>query len=337
MGSLARTILPTLRLMRIGLVFTAVSNIWLVALLGRAMAAAEPDPNLASIIITPELRALPLGAVLGCTAAVAIGMYVFGMVLNDVMDVRRDRTFAPDRPLPSGQLGVGGAVAIAVIALLVSIAGSVPLGRWSTGVCLLCAVLVVFYNTLGKHLPGVGVLTLGLIRGAHMLVANPVMGFVWPAWVTVSHVVGISAASYRLELKRPRLAGGQLWTVIGGWAFVTAAMMAWMNTRGTLMAESMPWIWVGPLASAVVFITMGIRIGSRRGDNPKAAGGKLMKWGLLWLIVYDASWFAAAQLWWQAGVAVALAAAAWGSMALLRHLNTATAPLPSFQREPQRN
>jgi len=132
------------------------------------------------------------------------------------------------------------------------------------------------------------------------------------------------------------LRANPLGTALGGWAFVTAAMMAWMNKRGALMPEQTPWIWVGPLIVGLAYITLAVSIRARHHDNGPAAGGKLMKWGLLWLILFDASWLAAAHLWWQAGVAMGLAVAAWVTMTALRHLNTLTAPPSSFDREPQR-
>ena len=39
-------------------------------------------------------------------ALISIGLYGFGMSLNDLIDRRRDRQLAPHRPLPSGRIGV---------------------------------------------------------------------------------------------------------------------------------------------------------------------------------------------------------------------------------------
>jgi len=314
------SILPALQLTRIALVFTAIADIWLVVLLSDALG-----------LPMTAVRPLPLWAMLLCTAAAATGMYAFGMALNDVMDVRRDRTFAPDRPLPAGRMGMGGATAVAVAAVLLAVAGSVPLGTVSTLLCLGCAALVLFYDTLGKHLPGVGVLTLGLIRVVHMLIANPSMGYYWPVWLTLTHVTGISAAGHRLEGKRPQLAGRGVWVVVGGWAFLTVVLIAWMGHEGALRVPEQPWLWVGPTAAAAVFVGMALYL-ARRSERRQMVGGLLIKRGLLWLIVYDAAWLAGAGEWIAAiGIALLLVAAL-GTMTAIRQLKALSEPT-GFRRE----
>ncbi|MBI1367273.1 MAG: hypothetical protein GC162_01320 [Planctomycetes bacterium] len=318
MGPRLKRLTAALQLMRIALVFTAISNIWLVVFISRA----HLDP----VIGAEAIRSLPLWALLLCTGAVATGMYVFGMALNDVMDARRDRVFAPQRPIPSGQFSQRGGIAISVGALLLAIAGSVPLGPMSTMLCLICAALALFYNGLGKHLGGVGIVTLGLIRGVHMFIANPGLAYVWPVWLTMTHVIGISAAAHRLEGKRPMLVGPQVWITVGGWAFVTVAMIAWMNGHHTLGAPGRPWMWVGPTAAAGVFVLMALRLG-RQSDTPAAAGRTLMRRGLLWLMVYDAAWLLSDGLWWQAGVMVGLLIAAVLSMRAMVQLKALVEPV----------
>lgn len=313
-------ILPALQLTRIALVFTAIADIWLVVLLSAGLG-----------LPTTAIRPLPVWAMLLCTGAVATGMYAFGMALNDVMDVRRDRTFAPERPIPAGRMGFGRAVVVAVAALLLAVAGSVPLGRISTLLCLGCAALVLFYDTLGKHLPGVGVVTLGLIRAVHMLIANPSLGYCWPVWLTLSHVIGISAAGHRLEGKRPCLTGRSIWGVVGSWAFLTVALIAWMGNEGVLRLPGYPWLWVGPTAAALLFLGMALNL-ARHNARRQMVGGLLIKRGLLWLIIYDAAWLAGAGLWIEAIAIAALLPAALLTMSVIRQLKALTEPT-GFRRE----
>ena len=314
-------ILPVLQLTRIALVFTAVSDIWVIALLSHAYPELGAEPG------------LPLAALLVCTAAVAVGTYAFGMVLNDVMDARHDRVFAPGRPIPSGRIGHGGAIAIAIGALLVAVAGSVPLGAISTMLCLLSAALILFYDTVGKNLAGTGVVTLGLIRAMNMLNAAPSLGYVWPIWLTMSHVIGLSAAGYRLEGKRPLLEGRSVWVVVGGWALGTVGLLVWMDHRGVAGPDGGAWLWVGPLVAAVLFIIIAMRT-VRGAPSRRTGGGLLMKRGLLWLIVYDAAWLLGGGLWWQGALVGSLLPLAWGMMMLTRHLKVLVGEAPTFRRDP---
>ncbi len=314
MGRRWQPMLSALQLTRVALVFTAISNIWLVLLIGRAEGAWSP----------PVAGSLALSLL--CTAGVAVGMYAFGMSLNDIMDARRDRTFAPERPIPSGQIRLPAAVALSVAMLLLSLLSSLPLGWTSTALALATAVLILFYDALGKHIPAVGVLCLGIIRGMHMLIANPVLGFFWPVWLTVSHVLGTSAAAYRLEGKRPRLTGAQAWAVTAGWVFLSMVAVAWRLYGEGRARGSQPWSWAGPLAAAVLFLVLSVR-SVRKAPDRRAAGAALMKVGLLWLIVYDASWLLSARLWGEGLLVAALLPAATLSMWGMRQLAAAERPL----------
>jgi hypothetical protein len=308
-------LVASLQLARIGLVLTAVSNIWLVMWLGRG----------------PAGGGLQTWAALATTAAVAVGMYIFGMTLNDLMDARRDRVLAPDRPLPSRRIRPATAMALAVAALLVAVAGSVPLGAVSTLLCLVTATMVLFYNGPGKHITGVGILTLGLIRAAHMLIAAPGLMYLWPVWLTMTHVVGLSAACHRLEGKRPWLTGAHVWTVTLGWAFVSVVAIGWMMHQESLTMPGRPWIWAGPVAAMAGFVAVALRT-VWSAPTPQAAGGLLMKRGLIWLIVYDACWLAGAGLWGPAAVSATMLPATWLLMVIVRQLKTLSEGPVTFQR-----
>jgi hypothetical protein len=305
----SKTLLPALQLTRFALVYTAVSNSWSTALFSKAFADELP--------ISPEARDLPLWALLLCTALTSGGLYVFGMTLNDVMDARRDRLFAPHRPLPSGRFSPAGAVIVAFIALLTAIAASVPLGHASTLLTLITAAMALVYDAFGKYVPGVGVALLGLIRAGNMLIANPSIAFLWPVWMIGGYIMGLSALCHRLERKRPLFGGGDLWIVVGVWSFFTVMLIGWMSHKQGLVLAGHPWVWVGPVGSIALFLGV---MAWTLGGGGAAAGGLLMKRGLMWLMVIDAGWLAAMGLEWQATLPLALLGAAWGTMQFTRHL-----------------
>ncbi len=310
MPAAVRTLVPLLQLTRLAMVFTAVGDIWLVVLWARLI-EGRADPH------------WQLGQTLGLTAGVAIGMYVFGMVLNDVMDARRDRLFAPERPIPSRRITITTALAIALSGLLLGLLCAVALGEVNTLLCLLCAGLIVFYNAAGKHLPAIGLIALGLVRAAHMLIGEPTLAFCWPVWLVFTHVVTISALAYRLERKRPVLIAHEAWAIALGWAFWTLAMVFWMAQRGGLTPRSVsaPWVWLGPVAAGLTFLAI-LYVMIQRSGPTQATGKAVMRWGLGWLIVYDGSWFASIGRWREAGVFVALAAATVICVQVIRSLES---------------
>src|SRR5665213_1409211 len=98
--ALSQRLLPLLQLTRMALVFTAIADTYATALLlrhvtlpgGRSYVSVHGDP------LEPR-RMLAI-------AGLSIGLYGFGMSLNDIADRRRDRHSAAHRPLPSGRVGV---------------------------------------------------------------------------------------------------------------------------------------------------------------------------------------------------------------------------------------
>lgn len=281
------------------LVFTAVSN-GLAALLLRAkLAGVEPER------IDPWL--------LGATLAVAVGLYGFGMALNDIIDRRRDRQIARSRPLPSGRIGVGAALVVAAMLLTTALLGGfVFYQRAHAGLVSLCLValtagLVAVYDYAGKYLVWLGLLMLGLIRFFHATVAAPQLPVAWhPLWL-LNHVVLISAVAYHWEAKRPPLTPRQAWMLGGGLIVLNAALIAaFFFRRGESFAASIALspALIGPILAAGAFAVIGHFI-KRRANDRRAAGKSLVLYGLLWLILYDALFVAGyVDLWLGAGLLI---------------------------------
>lgn len=292
---------------RLALMASGVSNLWLVVLFSRAMGTGEPA--------TEELQALSTPLALLLAAGVTLGLHVFGLTLNDVLDSRHDRLFEPKR-----QRGVGPArvkqmtLILTPAALLVAMLCALPFGTTAAVICLICATGVLFYDAAGKYLPAAGILSLGLVRAGQMFVVNPDLAFCWPVWLVLAHIVGVNAAAYVLGHKRPRLTGSHLWWLVGGWVFAALVLVVWMTSRQGLIPHK-PWLWVGPLAATGVFALLATwRL--RRLKRGRDAGRALSRLGWQWLMVYDVVWLGGAELWWQAGVVAGLAVVLWGGMAV---------------------
>ena len=118
-----------LQLARISNAPTVVSN----TVAGAVLVAASPDP--------------------GTVAVVAIAMALFytaGMVLNDVMDLAIDQRERPERPLPSGRISPGAALAAAVVLFVVGEAILVVEG-WESAIAGLALIaLIVLYDSWHK-------------------------------------------------------------------------------------------------------------------------------------------------------------------------------------------
>ncbi len=83
------TLMAWLRLMRLPTVFTALANV----LCGFFISSAERNP--AVVLVQPWFWLLLLASA---------GLYLGGMVLNDVFDAALDAKERPERPIPSGKI-----------------------------------------------------------------------------------------------------------------------------------------------------------------------------------------------------------------------------------------
>ncbi len=72
------------------------------------------------------------------------------MVLNDIQDVEIDRVNSPDRPIPSGTVGVREAYALSSILSVLAIISSALLGTLTLPTALVALALMAYYNVRGK-------------------------------------------------------------------------------------------------------------------------------------------------------------------------------------------
>src|ERR1700716_730650 len=115
MRVLSRRLLSMLQLTRMALVFTAIADTQCELLLGWTMRRGGSG----------SLLDLPAAQIL-CIVLVSVGLYGFGMSLNDIIDRRRDAQLAAGRPLPSGRIGLVTAHVICImLALTALVAGGI--------------------------------------------------------------------------------------------------------------------------------------------------------------------------------------------------------------------
>jgi hypothetical protein len=271
------------------LVFTAISNSLCSMLLLAQYTGQYPQ------MMTPK-------RVAACVI-ISIGLYGFGMSLNDIIDRRRDQQLAAHRPLPSGRIGVTTAHAICTILLIAAFVAGIWYSRHQESprammltLMLLAwtAMLIVFYDYAGKYLVALGICTLGLIRFFHAVIPAPQLPLLWHPLFLMNHTTILSAVCYQLEAKRPPLTKKHWYGVFAGLllADIICVLAVWWKHDRELelshFAESL-WVTAGlgyAAGAAVLFVLMAWVIRQRYLD-PRTAGQTMMLIGLLYLIVYD--------------------------------------------------
>lgn len=133
--------LPILRLLRVGTLFSPAADV---------VAGA----SVAGLPWSPELVRAALASLL---------LYAAGMVWNDIADRRLDAVQRPERPLPSGAVGLPAALGLGTALL----AGGLLLSPCPLHHAAIAA-LVLVYDFLGKRVEWVGALLMGLLRGLNL-------------------------------------------------------------------------------------------------------------------------------------------------------------------------
>lgn len=338
MPGLSQRILPALQLTRMALVFTAIADSTCAMLLWARWNAPPGRP------VTDYLEPKRFAAIL----IISIGLYGFGMSLNDIIDRRRDEQISPGRPLPSGRISVITAHLICAILAIAAILGGIAyatvtpahVGGWmSLMLVVWTGLLISFYDYAAKYLVAPGLLSLGLIRFFHAAIPAPTLPLLWHPLLLLNHVTILSTVGYALEQKRPPLTKIHWWAVLSGLAIVDVLAIGTIAVRRNVddvgLAQSL-WITPGlllPLAAVAVFVLLAVAV-KMRTPNPRDAGQKIILYGLLWLIVYDAAFIAGYVSWKAAAVVLALLPVAWMAVQLMRWWSRilSLSEKPQFQR-----
>lgn len=304
-------ILTTIQLTRLTMAIGAVSNIWFVILYTRADAQYHALP----------VHSMPLGISLAAGAGVAVGLFAYAAALNDLLDVRHDSAFEPQRPLPAGRIRPAQAVVATVAALILAVLASLVFATtWAPILTLTLAALILFYNTAGKFVPGAGIVTVGLIYAGHMFIANHQLSFTLPIWLIMTHTMTIALAVHQLEDKRPVLSRRSLLGISAGWLFWSGVVIGIGLEERALWPDDLPlwnlgWPLLAMAAFAIVIRWKTRRVGSR------AASEKLKRYGAMWQGFFDAAWLLALGLHGAAAGLGTLALFGFAATTLLKELS----------------
>jgi len=283
-------LLALLQLTRFALAFTAIADAWAILLLR------------APTTVPPPMWVLIIQMIV--TGVVSFGLYGFGMTLNDLLDARRDRVFAPRRPIPSGRIRIRSAIIIALLLLMLSLFASAALTPihvaltenprwkdfvpWSFIFSFATAMLIVFYDATSKYLGGLGLVTLGAIRALHCLIGNPRTGLIVLCMFLLTHVIVISTIAYKLENKRPRLRTWDYVIIALGLLLGNLMAVIYMLWRGVIDPSLLGMV-AAPAIAMLVYAIWAVQILRNPKHAPRQKGERLMLLGLFWLFVYDAS------------------------------------------------
>lgn len=217
----------------------------------------------------------------------SLAVYHGGLALNDWADRRSDGATRPGRPIPSGRVPAGPALAVALLLLASSVALAAAVapacGLWAAGL----VALVVAYD-LGGRGPWLGPLLLGACRAGNLglgvlgaaLVAEPV-GAPPAAWLPCllygAYVVFASRLGRLEDDEDPRPLGSRPTRALltAATCLLLVPAVAWLRGSG----------WVGVAGSGVLALAAAAgplgfamsRPGWTRADVGRHMGGLLRR------------------------------------------------------------
>lgn len=97
-------------------------------------------------------------------------LYIAGMILNDICDVKIDREERPERPLPSGRVRVSVAMAVTLGLCLLGVGLVATNGWFTTGIAVALLACIVGYDLIHKRTAW-AVILMGLCRSLVYLLA----------------------------------------------------------------------------------------------------------------------------------------------------------------------
>jgi 4-hydroxybenzoate polyprenyltransferase len=240
-------------------------------------------PNLFSVPGDPLAGmafAAPLGAVWApmpvvSAIAIALLLYMAGLILNDLMDYEEDLADRPERPLPSGKVPVPVAWALFAGTTAGAIGLAAATGRKSpvfmTVLLLLCICL---YNLGLKNVRILGPVSMGLCRGCSMLlgaamIAEKMSDFEPLIYAVHTVIIYIALLTLIADYEtRPRAPVGVVWlpTVIVLAGFVVVYL--------TQPGNPMPY-WAAAAYAVYMNVRVALNIRKRQQVIPPDIGGMI--------------------------------------------------------------
>ena len=126
-----------LQLVRLPTIFTALSNIFC----GFLITHRVPQIKVAELTAQKELWLLLLST---------SGLYLGGMVLNDVFDAKLDALERPERPIPSGRIALRSAAILGSVLMLTGVLAAAMAGTPSLIIAVMIVPCVLVYNSVLK-------------------------------------------------------------------------------------------------------------------------------------------------------------------------------------------
>ncbi|NQD69395.1 UbiA-like protein EboC [Sphingobacterium shayense] len=264
---------PWIQLIRPANVLTAISDV----LAGVALACLFLDTDLPA---ENTLLLITLSSML---------LYTGGIVFNDVFDAKLDATERPERPIPSGKVTRKSATYLASIAFFIGCILAYQINLAAFVLALAIVLMCLIYNAIAKHHFIAGPIVMGTCRGLNLLLGMAVIPEALNHWyiaavpiIYIASVTNISRGEVYGNNRTAMLVSAALY------AIVLSTLVYFTFTSKHFLA----------LAFILFFVAMILTplLKALRSLAPQDVRSAV-KFGVLALILMNASWIAISGFW----------------------------------------
>jgi 4-hydroxybenzoate polyprenyltransferase len=217
------------------------------------------------------------------------GLYLSGMVFNDVFDRRADAMERPQRPIPSGRVSLYAAVIMGMLLMLLGVTAAALVGRHTLMVAVMLAACILGYDIGLKRTP-LGPMAMGSCRFLNILMAasteRPRIGEIWSlpqVWVAAGMGVYIVGVTWFARTEARLSSRVQLALAAGIVNLGLTILLAWVlqSPNGQRVSAL--------LALGVIVLTIDRRLLIAISDPVPALVQAAIKTALLSIIMLDAT------------------------------------------------
>ncbi|MGA3172302.1 MAG: UbiA family prenyltransferase [Chthoniobacteraceae bacterium] len=178
--------------------------------------------------------------------AVSLAAYCAGLIVNDLADFKEDLRERPGRPLPSGAVPRGVALAVAIAFVVIALAAAAFVNVVLLMLAGLLIAEILWYNLMAKKSPVIAPVAMGLCRGLSVLVGAAAIGPPPPlaiaaAAVVAVYIAGVTALA-RTETRNPRIPP-LIGALIRGLLFIQAGMCLLARGQGWIACLLLLALW----------------------------------------------------------------------------------------------
>lgn len=241
---------------------------------------------------------LPSLQTLICISLSSMCLYMGGIVYNDVFDAKLDKIERPERPIPSGRISIFSAALLGAIAFLIGCLLAYNINQETFYVALAIVLMCIIYNGKAKHHYILGPIAMGCCRGLNLLLGVVVVSSNSELWyLAIIPVIYIAAVT---NISRGEVYGNNKTALLVSfflYAIVVSTMtyFIWKSQHYIALIFLFGFVWMilSPLFKALKTL---------QSQDVKQA----VKFGVLALILMNASWAAISGFWYLALIICAI-------------------------------